>query len=93
MKAGQVIESYQGLYAKVVRVSEDGGMVSLSAWARTPEAAEVEEVAVVTLNSFGISQVVKGGENTPSAAEAAAEEPAETDAEKVTSKASKKKAE
>lgn len=88
MKAGQIVESYQGAFAKVVKVSEDGGMISLSAWVRSKEAAEVETVAVVTLNGFGLSQVMKGGTNVP------ADEPvAEADGEMVTSRASRKKAE
>lgn len=91
MKPGSIVESYQGLFAKVIRVTE-GGHTHLSAWVRTPELAEEETAAVVALNDFGISQVLKGGANTPTAEQVAAEEPVETDAEKVTSKASKKEA-
>ncbi|MBA4306989.1 MAG: hypothetical protein C0429_09670 [Sphingopyxis sp.] len=82
MKEGQIIESYGGKFAKVVRVSEDGGMFSLSAWVSSHAAAEVETVAVLTLNEFGISQVVKGGANVPGA------EPVEVT--QVTPKAEKK---
>ncbi|MGX7894400.1 hypothetical protein [Tsuneonella sp. HG222] len=67
MKAGDILESYGVKFAKVVRVSEDGGMFSLSAWVPSREAAEVETVAVITLNEFGLSQVVKGGANVPGA--------------------------
>lgn len=67
MKAGDIIESYQGKFAKVVKVQEEGGLYTLSAWVNTKEQAEGETVGMVALNAFGLSQVVKGGANTPGA--------------------------
>lgn len=66
MTPGDIVESYQGLFAKVIRVTE-GGHTHLSAWVRTRQLAEEEKVAVIALNEYGLSQVLKGGENTPSA--------------------------
>ncbi len=89
MKAGDILENYQGAFAKVLKVQEEGGLYTLSAWVRTREQAEMETVGVTTLNSFGLSQVVKGGDNTPGAKAAETSE----EAPKVTSKVSKKEAE
>lgn len=60
MKAGSIVESYGGKFAKIVRVSEDGGMFTLSAWVMSKDAAAVETVGVLTLNDFGMSQVMNG---------------------------------
>lgn len=59
MKTGEIIEGYHGQFAKVIRVVEEGGLYTLSAWVNTPAAAEAETIGVTTLNGFGISQVVK----------------------------------
>lgn len=59
MIAGAILESYQGKFAKVVRVQEEGGLYTLSAWVPNKEAAAVETVGVTTLNKFGLSQVLK----------------------------------
>lgn len=69
MKPGSIVEGYTGLFAKVVQVTE-GGHTHLSAWVRTPELAQEETVGVIALNDFGLSQVLKDGENAPGAAEA-----------------------
>jgi hypothetical protein len=61
-KQGQIVEHYQGTFAKIVKVSSEGGRFHLSAWVKSPAAAEVETVAVMSLNSFGMSQVVKSAE-------------------------------
>ena len=60
MKTGQIIEHYQGMFAKVIAVGE-GGLTWLSAWVRTPELAENETQAVTWLNDYGLNQVMKGG--------------------------------
>jgi hypothetical protein len=62
MKPGDIVENYQGAFAKVVRLTE-GGHTHLSAWVRTPELAAQEEVAVSFLNDFGLSQILKDGAN------------------------------
>lgn len=69
MIPGQIIESYQGKFAKVIRLTE-GGHTHLSAWVKTPELAEAEAASVSFLNDFGISQVVKGGAGVEPEAEA-----------------------
>jgi hypothetical protein len=84
MKAGDIIEHFQGTFAKVVAVGE-GGLTWLSAWVRTPELAEQETVAVTWLNDYGLNQVMKGGLHVEIAPETA-------ETVEVTSKASKKKA-
>jgi hypothetical protein len=66
MKAGDIVESYQGKFAKVIRIGETGE-TWLSAWVKTPEQAEFETVAVTWLNDFGLSQVLKGGERVEGA--------------------------
>ena len=85
MRPGEIVENYQGQFAKVIRHSE-GGHTHLSAWVRTPELAEEEKVAVIALNDFGLSQVLKGGAETPAApapvAEVVEEGGAETPAKK-----------
>lgn len=60
MKPGDIIEHFQGTFAKVIAVGE-GGLTWLSAWVRTPELAENETVAVTWLNDYGLNQVMKGG--------------------------------
>lgn len=62
MKTGDIIENYQGKFAKVVGVAE-GGLYTLSAWVNSPASAEDETVGVTTLNTFGLSQVLKDGVN------------------------------
>lgn len=84
MTPGQIIEHFQGMFAKVIAVGE-GGLTWLSAWVKTPELAENETVTVTWLNDYGLNQVIKGGLHV---------EVAETaEAVEVTSKAAKKKAE
>jgi hypothetical protein len=60
MRPGDIIEHYQGTFAKVIAVGE-GGLTWLSAWVRTPELAENETVAVTWLNDYGLNQVMKTG--------------------------------
>lgn len=61
---GQIIESYQGKFAKVL--AEDGaGRLGISAWRQKKEDAEGETVVVRFLNTFGLSQVLKDGTNVP----------------------------
>lgn len=84
-KIGDVVENYHGQFAKVIRFT-DGGITHLSAWVRTPELAEEEVVSTSYLNDFGLSQVLKGGENVEREVEVAS-----ADEAKVTSKASKTK--
>lgn len=82
MTPGKIVENYHGRFAKVIRITEDGS-THLSAWVRTPELAEEETAAVIALNEFGLSQVLKGGANTPGAtviAEEAEEEDKQTPA-------------
>lgn len=67
MKVGDIIESYQGKFAKVVRVQEEGGLYTLSAWVATKDKAAEETVGIIALNAYGISQVIKGGANVPGA--------------------------
>lgn len=62
MKPGNIIENYQGQFAKVIRVKD--GLTHFTAWVKTKALAEQEEVAVNRLNEFGMSQVLKGGKNT-----------------------------
>lgn len=62
MMPGDIVENYQGAFAKVILLSE-GGLTHLSAWVRTPELAEQETVSVSFLNAFGLSQVLKDGVN------------------------------
>lgn len=59
MKAGDILESIQGRFAQVIKVQEEGGLYTLSAWVPTKEAAAVETVGVIALNRFGLSQVLK----------------------------------
>lgn len=61
MKPGTIIESYQGQFAKVIRVKN--GLTHFTAWVKTKALAEQEEVAVNRLNEFGMSQVLKGGKH------------------------------
>jgi hypothetical protein len=89
IKEGQIVENYQGKFAKVIAI-KDNGIYQLSAWVKTAEAAGAEDRVMVRLNAFGLSQVLKGGENTPGA-EAA---PAKAEkAEKATGKGKAEKAE
>lgn len=74
MRPGEIVENYQGQFAKVIRRSE-GGHTHLSAWVRTPELAEEEKVAVIALNAFGLSQVLKGGTETVEAGAGAGPKP------------------
>lgn len=106
IETGQIVENYQGRFAKVVKVTENG-MVLLTAWHHKQNYAEDDTVAVTRLNEFGLSQVLKGGDNAPKAEKEAkgkaakggdnapADQDASTeeDAPKVTSKKSTKKAE
>lgn len=64
IETGQIVENFQGRFAKVVKVTENG-MVLLTAWHHKRNYAEDDTVAVTRLNEFGLSQVLKGGENTP----------------------------
>ncbi len=83
MIEGNIVENYQGKFAKIIRVSDDG-LTHLSAWVNTRELADVETTSVSFLNDFGLSQVLKDGGNVtaeptntvivPEAAPAAAEE-------------------
>lgn len=86
IETGQIVENFQGRFAKVVKVTENG-MTHLTAWHHKKVYAEDDTIAVTRLNAFGLSQVLKGGENTPTA-DAPVEE-----APKVTSKKSAKAAE
>lgn len=56
IKEGQVIENYQGRFAKVVSVNE--GRFGISAWVQKKEDADKDEKAVRFLNEFGLSQVL-----------------------------------
>jgi hypothetical protein len=76
MNPGDIVESYHGKFAKVIRITE-GGLTHLSAWVNSPELAELEVVSTSFLNAFGLSQVIKGGANVEGA-EAPVETPAET---------------
>lgn len=60
VKAGDIIESYQGFFAKVVEIK--GSRYGLSAWVYKRSAAEAETVALTFLNRFGLSQVMKADE-------------------------------
>lgn len=66
VKEGQVVENFQGKFAKVIAI-KDNGIVQLSAWVKTEAAAQAEDRVMVRLNAFGLSQVLKGGENAPGA--------------------------
>jgi hypothetical protein len=63
MNPGDIVENYQGAFAKVIRVVPEGGHTHLSAWVKSPELAEQENVSIIALNEFGLSQVLKGGKN------------------------------
>lgn len=92
IKAGQVIETYQGKFAKVLSV--EGGMYALTAFHAKEIAAEADDVPVKRLNSYGLSQVIKGGKNVPeekAEEEAAAKAKAEEEAKKAEEEAKKKK--
>ena len=75
MKPGDIVENYQGAFAKVIRVVPEGGHTHLSAWVKSPELAELETVSIIALNDFGLSQVLKGGENVEAAGTRDAEKP------------------
>ena len=83
MKPGTIIESFQGQFAKVIRVKN--GLTHFTAWVKTKALAEQEEVAVNRLNEFGLSQVLKGGKNIAVGDDTAAveEAPAKKDAPKA----------
>lgn len=57
MKVGDIVENYQGKFAKIVEIK--GTRFGLSAWVYKKEVAEVETLAVIFLNSFGLGQVLK----------------------------------
>lgn len=57
MKVGDIIESYQGKFAKIVEIK--GTRFGISAWVYKKEVAELETVSVIFLNSFGLDQVLK----------------------------------
>lgn len=82
MKPGTIIESFQGQFAKVIRVKN--GLTHFTAWVKTKALAEQEEVAVNRLNEFGLSQVLKGGKNIAVGDDTAAveEAPAKKDEKK-----------
>lgn len=86
IETGQIVENFQGRFAKVVKVTENG-MTHLTAWHHKRNYAEDDTIAVTRLNEFGLSQVLKGGKDTPTE-----EAPVEA-APKVTSKKSAKSAE
>lgn len=58
IKSGTIIENDQGKFAKVV--SAEDGRFGISAFVFKKEDAERETVAARTLNTFGLSQVIKG---------------------------------
>lgn len=82
MKPGSIIESFQGRFAKVIRVKN--GLTHFTAWVKTKALAEQEEVAVNRLNEFGLSQVLKTGKNIAVGDDTAAveESPAKKDEKK-----------
>ncbi len=57
MKPGDIIENYQGKFAKIVEIK--GSRYGISAWVYKKEVAALETIAVVFLNSFGLKQVLK----------------------------------
>lgn len=75
LKAGQIVENYQGKFAKVLN-DEGNGRYALTAWVPKKEDAEKQTTAVHFLNTFGLSQVLKGGANTPGAEKTAPEKKA-----------------
>ena len=85
VKEGQVIENYQGRFAKVV--STNGNRFALTAWVLKKEDAEKDEKVVRHLNAFGLSQVLgeeKSGDATTEQSKAPAQpsDAAPEDAEK-----------
>jgi hypothetical protein len=66
IKKGQVLENYQGRFARVLGI-KDNGLYHLTVWHQKRENAEVDEKVAIRLNDFGLSQVLKGGENAPKA--------------------------
>ncbi|MEJ6011432.1 hypothetical protein [Novosphingobium aquae] len=60
MKAGDIIENYQGKFAKVIEIK--GSRFGLSAWVYKKDVAALETVPVIYLNMFGLKQVLKSEE-------------------------------
>lgn len=57
MKAGDIIENYQGRFAKIVELKES--LYGVSAWVLKKEDAQKETAVEIFLNEFGLSQVLK----------------------------------
>lgn len=56
MKSGDIIENYQGRFAKVIEVKES--LIGLSAFVLKRELAEDETTVDVFLNEFGLAQIL-----------------------------------
>lgn len=89
LKEGQIVENYQGKFAKVVSVGDDG-RVGLTVWRQKKEHAEEETMPDRYLNSFGLSQVLKGGANVPGAEKTAPEKTAEKPKKEAAKKTAEK---
>lgn len=56
MKEGNIIENYQGKFAKVVSITD--GRYGLTAFMKNKSDAENETLVVRHLNSFGMGQIL-----------------------------------
>lgn len=77
MKPGDIIENYQGRFAKIIEVKES--LYGVSAFVLKRELAEDEKVVDVFLNEFGLAQILK----EPEAKAPKAEKPKEAKAPKA----------
>lgn len=73
MKPGDIIENYQGRFAKVIEVRES--LVGLSAFVLHRDKAEEETAVDVFLNEFGLAQIMKVEEAKAPKAEKPAKAP------------------
>jgi hypothetical protein len=68
MKAGDIIENYQGRFAKIVEVK--GSLYGVSAFVLNRDLAADETAVDVFLNEFGLSQIIKPKAEAKAKAEA-----------------------
>ncbi len=57
MKAGDIVENYQGRFAKVIELKDS--LIGVSAFVLKRELAEDETAVDIYLNKFGLSQIMK----------------------------------
>ena len=57
MKAGDIIENYQGRFAKVIEIKES--LFGISAFVLNRDLAADETAVDIFLNKFGLAQIMK----------------------------------